>query len=404
MSEFLTSLVMRVRAPELAVRPRSSTSFDSPGRAPGWEVSAPDFEAQPLQQRIADETEANAAPVNGSVLRRASAPAGAVVGEPPTTFETRAVDPAETAAVNGAAGQRASATVAARDDEHQRLRSSPTVEPPAINPADTKRPTADRSMIASPALTANGVHPADKIRAWDKAVSEDIEARPAAGRVDRAPGGARTSRRDSSLPIDRKIREMSDRSHDRSSEGPAEVHVALQSSDGARSNRGQAAPSQPDLPSRFVDGLSSAPFEAAELNGVLPRKHSENDPGRGEAIEPGSERPMQPIEVSQIAEAVRPDRSTAGQPPVLATRSRSADVEAPTSMPTHSRLGASSRREDESRDRQAAPVSPATIHVTIGRIEVRAATATEPRTKPRPASASPSLDDYLRQRSGRSRS
>jgi hypothetical protein len=40
--------------------------------------------------------------------------------------------------------------------------------------------------------------------------------------------------------------------------------------------------------------------------------------------------------------------------------------------------------------------------VTIGRIEVRATTAAEPRTKPRPASASTSLDDYLRQRSGRS--
>jgi hypothetical protein len=47
---------------------------------------------------------------------------------------------------------------------------------------------------------------------------------------------------------------------------------------------------------------------------------------------------------------------------------------------------------------QAPPPAP-TIHVTIGRIEVRATTPAMPASKPRPAPQTMSLDDYLRQRS-----
>jgi hypothetical protein len=405
MSEYLTSLVMRAHAPELSVRPRSSSRFDRPGRAPGWEVSAPNFEVQPPHQRMADEEEAGAAPVNGSVRRRASAAAVAAVGRhqrpQSPTVETRAVDPAETAAVDGAAGRRASATVAATDQEH--LRSSLIFETRAIDPADTEQPAAvpHRSMMARPALTANSVRTTDKVRAGDRAVSGDTGAHAAARRADRAQGDARTSSRESSLPTDgSEIREVPDQSKDQSSEARTGLHAALQRSDGVRSNRGQAAPLRPDPRSRFGDGLSTAPFAAAGLNGVFPREQSENDPGRGEAIEPGLARQIRRIEVSQQSEAVRRDGSASGQPPVHATNSRSAET--PTLRPTHAPLGAFSRREGEPRDRQAAPVSPSTIQVTIGRIEVRATTAAEPRTKPRPASASTSLDDYLRQRSGRS--
>jgi hypothetical protein len=40
-----------------------------------------------------------------------------------------------------------------------------------------------------------------------------------------------------------------------------------------------------------------------------------------------------------------------------------------------------------------------TIHVTIGRVEVRATVPAAPASKPRPAPQTMSLDDYLRQRS-----
>lgn len=57
------------------------------------------------------------------------------------------------------------------------------------------------------------------------------------------------------------------------------------------------------------------------------------------------------------------------------------------------------RREELRAERSSAPDP--VIHVTIGRIEVRASTLPEPRAKPRAAHAGPSLDYYLRQRSDR---
>ena len=56
---------------------------------------------------------------------------------------------------------------------------------------------------------------------------------------------------------------------------------------------------------------------------------------------------------------------------------------------------------NKSEHREIPPESPPMIHVTIGRIEVRAVASSEP-VKPRVAakSHSPSLDDYLRERNG----
>lgn len=70
----------------------------------------------------------------------------------------------------------------------------------------------------------------------------------------------------------------------------------------------------------------------------------------------------------------------------------------PMLTPVRSRLSLPPRRDAQAAERSRAddPI----IQVTIGRVEVRAATAPEPRPKPRPANGATSLDDYLRQRSG----
>jgi len=70
----------------------------------------------------------------------------------------------------------------------------------------------------------------------------------------------------------------------------------------------------------------------------------------------------------------------------------------PMLTPVRSRLSLPPRREAQAAERSRAddPI----IQVTIGRVEVRAATAPEPRQKPRPANGATSLDDYLRLRSG----
>jgi hypothetical protein len=69
-------------------------------------------------------------------------------------------------------------------------------------------------------------------------------------------------------------------------------------------------------------------------------------------------------------------------------------------VPTRPRSGDPARRDDRPTERGSA-VEPV-IQVTIGRVEVKAS-VTESRQKPRPPSGASSLDDYLRQRSGRSR-
>ncbi|SFH98853.1 hypothetical protein SAMN04487925_1011421 [Bradyrhizobium sp. cf659] len=68
--------------------------------------------------------------------------------------------------------------------------------------------------------------------------------------------------------------------------------------------------------------------------------------------------------------------------------------------PAHSRQSQAARREG-SRDERSTATEPV-IQVTIGRVEVRASTSAEPRQKSRSSSGATSLDDYLRQRSGRS--
>jgi hypothetical protein len=67
--------------------------------------------------------------------------------------------------------------------------------------------------------------------------------------------------------------------------------------------------------------------------------------------------------------------------------------------PVRSRVSVPLRRDHEIAERPNAPDP--IIQVTIGRVEVRASTLSEPRAKPRPANGATGLDEYLRQRAVR---
>jgi len=91
-----------------------------------------------------------------------------------------------------------------------------------------------------------------------------------------------------------------------------------------------------------------------------------------------------------------PPRAPA-QPPLVAAIARARqDVLAPPASP-------STVRTDRQRD-PAAPVSEPTIHVTIGRVDVRAIVAATPgSSRPTPALPKRSLEDYLSRRDGAAR-
>jgi hypothetical protein len=123
--------------------------------------------------------------------------------------------------------------------------------------------------------------------------------------------------------------------------------------------------------------------------------------GIAQSAVPKRQPALQPITASTIEREVI-ERRTAPpaqvrepQPPldgtqVVVIQSRVMPVE---------RRGADRRNSDPlSLSAQAPPPAP-TIHVTIGRVEVRATAPTVPASKPRPAPRTMSLDDYLRQRS-----
>jgi hypothetical protein len=127
---------------------------------------------------------------------------------------------------------------------------------------------------------------------------------------------------------------------------------------------------------------------------------------------------LQPIIASIIAREVMERRTAPSvqrreQPPSIERRtapSAQGRGQQPSSDDTQvivvqSRIMPVERRGEDSRDSgplplsvQAPPPAP-TIHVTIGRVEVRATTPAVPASKPRPAPRTMSLDDYLRQRS-----
>ena len=77
------------------------------------------------------------------------------------------------------------------------------------------------------------------------------------------------------------------------------------------------------------------------------------------------------------------------------------EAQAALPIPTRRHISEPAPRNDRPTE-HGSTVEPV-IQVTIGKVEVKASVAAEPRQRPRSPGAATSLDDYLRQRSGRSR-
>jgi hypothetical protein len=123
--------------------------------------------------------------------------------------------------------------------------------------------------------------------------------------------------------------------------------------------------------------------DAGELPAVAARaRHVERDVAGRRAVPPAT----QPLE----RQPPRPSELAARRPPALGS-------------PVPHRLLPPPRRPrfEAPHGEERAPSSEPTVHVTIGRIEVRAVADQVPRRKERPASPVMSLDEYLASRSGK---
>jgi hypothetical protein len=364
MSEYLASLVTRALAPELSVRPRLSSVFDPPTRAPGWEMSAP----APLEESAGVEFE-------GFTPRRAAA-ALAPDRRPqsPATFDATATDP----------------------DDNDR---------PALLP---RHPAATSAARAAKDAVSDGgeTHPmsSHENAAQNEATAFTEQAGPSRNGPSRnGPSRNGPSRENPFKTGGNESAALPGRSNDKPSETAIESRAAPGQTDGAASQQLRTASHRPDLRRPFGQDAPIAPLEATAADFALPRERSEPDPGRVGPIEPELARQIRQRERSLPSET--DDGSAIGRLSVLATKPRPADAQRSTSEATHATLATPSRREREQReprDQRVSQASPSTIQVTIGRIEVRATSVAEPRQKPRPSSGATSLEDYLRQRSGRS--
>jgi hypothetical protein len=354
MSEYLTSLVRRALGPELSVRPRLSSVFDPPARAPGWEMSA----------RAPEEESAELEFVEGLTSRRASAAlAPDRRSRPAATFDITAADP-DGGDQSALVPRRAAARSVTRDAKN------------AISEDSETHPTSPRENDAQSGAVVLAEQPG-----------------PSRKRPSRE-SPLKTGRNESAaLPAP---------SNDKPKETGLEFRVAAQRTHGAASDKLRPASHTLDARRPFGHDAPTTLVEATAPKVASPGERPEADPGRVGPIEPQLARPRRQRETSPPSEAAEGEGSAIGRPPVLAAKPRPADAKMPTSEAAHAMLATPSRREQEQRDQRVSQASPSTIQVTIGRIEVRATTVAEPRQKSRPSSGATSLVDYLRHRSGRS--
>jgi hypothetical protein len=353
MSEYLTSLVRRALAPEISVRPRLSSVFDPPVRAPGWEMSAGALEEESAELEF----------VEGLTSRRASAALDRG-SQAAAEFDVSAADP---------------------DGEDQ----------PALVPrrATAGSVTRDAKNAASENSETRLTSPREN-DAQSEAVSLAEQPGPSRKRPSRESPLKTGGNERAVLPA---------RINYKPKEAGVELRVAPQQTHGAASDKLRPASHLLDLRRPFGHDTPTTAFEATAPEVASPgERRPEAHPARVGPIEPQLARPMRQRERSPPTETAEGEGSAIGRLPVLATKPRPADAKMPTSEPTPAMRATSSRRDQEQRDQRVSQASSSTIQVTIGRIEVRANTVAEPRQKSRPSSGATSLEDYLRHRSGRS--
>jgi len=344
MSGYLTSLVRRAMAPELSVRPRLPSMFGPPPMpGPRLDSAMPVVEDEGVEETITPRR----GKADARTLRAAAPASPAAAPEPPM--------PEATAPARPSAPPR---------PERHAIRSA---RPDAA--AETDRPSpqqadAPRDEPSAPPEERRAVELRQPIR--------DVAERDAAEQEQQVPAlprllGARTPDERSSEPSNARVA--------RPIVSPDRIEVK----DAAKDDRGHPVPSapadRPRLPQR-ADRVD--PALRVTRTEIMPR------PAEQAPHSVGRDRDDQvTADARETAPAREPGRAP-GEP-----------------LPVRSRLSLPPRRDDRAAERPTAPDP--IIQVTIGRVEVRASTSPEPRQKPRPANGAGSLDDYLRQRSGRSR-
>jgi hypothetical protein len=275
MSEYLTSLVRRALAPELSVRPRLSSVFDPPVRAPGWEMSAGAPEEESAEFEF----------VEGLTSRRASAALAPEGGsQAAAEFDVTAADP---------------------DGEEQ----------PALVPrrAAARSVTRDAKNAVS---EASATHPASP---RENDVQNEATVLP------EKPGPSRKQpSRESLFKTGGNERAaFPARGNDKPNETGLEFRVAPQQTHGAASDKLRPASYPLDVRRPFGHDTPTTPFEATAPEVASPGERPEAHPGRVGPIEPQLARPMRQRETSPPTETADAKMPTSEPTPAtLATSSR----------------------------------------------------------------------------------
>jgi hypothetical protein len=351
MSGYLTSLVQRAIAPEPSIGPRLSPMFGPPMRGPAWESSAPpdeeDVGREPVGHRAGARTSPAAVP--GQPVRSVGAPVASTADGAPDA-ERPVSKPGRAATVRAA-----------------RIATDPA--------DDTDHAAPPRGDVASGTVEASPRSKASLRQDRPELTGEDDPSTP--------------------QQSNRVLPQRGDRISDTARVVP----------------RRSEPPNAPD-----DGGASSTTIEARSLTPPHPGRRVETEPKVSApprqaqvGAESLSARPIPPAEPTpdlshRSHKSVDADthQFADNRAPVVTTKLLPVENDRPPVSAARMSLTAPALRDREAVDRRGPQTTEQTIQVTIGRIEVRAATAAEPRRKPPASTGATTLEAYLRQRSGRS--
>ena len=376
MSGYLTNLVRRATAPEPSVRPRLPSIF-GPAPASTWDRPATASEVESHAEATAPRRE------NRGTAASAWPPQARAEGEFPTAragaLQRSATSPLR---ADGIIAPPVRSVVAAAGTDHPSVQpGDATAEavtvaletPACAEPDDVARSNASMAKTVGAQLQASALTaPDEKVRSHASTVEavQPASTRPTSNMVQGGKRGGRSSDvppADSAavpVPVPRRV----DLKHPASDgrDEPPPIMAAERAK--AREARDRIEPVGPLHVAR------------ADL------KPDIAEPSRQSSGDWSDETPGETTEF-QATPRRRDESGTSRRWPQL---------------PTHARQGRAARGEDP-HDERATAAEPV-IHVTIGRVEVRASMSAEPRQRTRSSTGATSLDDYLRQRSGRSSS
>lgn len=380
MSGYLTNLVRRATAPEPAVRPRLPSIF-GPVPAAAWDgqsaVSEDDSHTEAAAPRREDRAPAASAWPPQPLAEDELAAEQAVAPQRSAASPLRADGIIAPSAKSGMAAAGADRPFTQRGNAAAPAVSVPPEAPAGATTDDVARSSVSTTQTASARLQPPARAPDAVVRSNDPAVETPRPAstRPTSNATQGSERGGRSSDAPPadpasdpvSVPRQVDLRHPASDDHDEPSRlmtaqralgREPRDRVEPASPQVARAARLAHADLQPDItepsPPSSLDWSEQTPGETAESE-VTSRRRSGSDAGR---------------RWPQVSAHAREDRDARNEAP------------------------------HNERSAAAQPV----VHVTIGRVEVRASMSAEPRQRTRSSTGTTSLDDYLRQRSGRSSS